>query len=267
MALLEVKNVSYQYDKFTVVSDISFTLNKGQILGFLGPNGAGKSTTMKMLSGVQHCHSGCVIINGFDIEKQPKQAKQHIGYLPETPPLYSDLTVNEYLKFCAQLHAISQQNVKKAVNNVLQTCQLNDVQNKLIGQLSKGYQQRVGIAQAIIHKPDIIILDEPTVGLDPIQINAFRHLIKKLGKNHAVILSTHILPEVSSICTDVLIINKGKTVYKNQLDALQKQQDKNYQIETNQSFNIEQLQQLKGIKNITEVHSLESIFIDKTSHV
>jgi len=252
MALLNVKNLGYSYGNFTAVDNISFTLEKGQILGFLGPNGAGKSTTMKMLSGVQSSQQGEIMINGFNIEEQPQQAKQCIGFLPEHPPLYLELSVIEFLHFCARLNNIAKNNCQTAIEKVLNDCGLEQVQKKLIGHLSKGYQQRLGIAQAIIHQPDIIILDEPTVGLDPIQINEIRSLIKRLGKDHAIILSTHILSEVSSVCTDVQIINHGKLLYKNQLSDFEQSKTIQYHLETAQTIELDIMLSIDGVSAIVE---------------
>jgi ABC-2 type transport system ATP-binding protein len=252
MALLNVKNLGYSYGNFIAVDNISFTLEKGQILGFLGPNGAGKSTTMKMLSGVQSSQQGEIMINGFNIEEQPQQAKQCIGFLPEHPPLYLELSVIEFLHFCARLNNIAKNNCQTAIEKVLNDCGLEQVQKKLIGHLSKGYQQRLGIAQAIIHQPDIIILDEPTVGLDPIQINEIRSLIKRLGKDHAIILSTHILSEVSSVCTDVQIINHGKLLYKNQLSDFEQSKTIQYHLETAQTIELDIMLSIDGVSAIVE---------------
>jgi len=216
--LLEANALTRRYGKQLAVNDVSFHINQGEVLGFLGPNGAGKSTTMKMLSGNLAPDLGEVIINGFDLFKSPQQAKTHIGYLPEQPPLYKELTVKEFLSFCAKLNQLS--NVKSAVDNVIQRCNLTDVHRRLIGNLSKGYQQRVGIAQAIIHSPAVVILDEPTSGLDPIQIREIRQLIRDVADEHSVILSTHILPEVQSLCDRVQIINNGQLLFSDTIDEL-----------------------------------------------
>lgn len=267
MPLLEVNNLVCRYGNHTALNNISFALQRGQILGFLGPNGAGKSTTMKIISGVQQATKGTVLINGVDINKQPQQAKNQLGFLPEIPPVYPDLTVQEYLVFCAKLHHIKKSHCLKAIQQAMDDCDLHSVSKKLIGQLSKGFQQRVGIAQAIIHRPDIIILDEPTVGLDPLQINKIRTLITELSQHHGIILSTHILSEVSAICSHVQIINNGQLVYKNDLKQLQQNSHQSYQIDTTDGFNINQLKHLQGIQNITPIHSLESIFLEKTGRV
>ncbi len=218
--LIEVTALSRQFGDHVAVDNISFRLLRGQILGFLGPNGAGKSTTMQMLTGNLAPSSGTVQIRGIDLHHQAKRAKTQLGYLPEQPPLYLEMSVDEYLLFCARLHGIAKVDINEALARSKDRCGLSEVGPRMIGNLSKGYQQRVGIAQAIIHNPEIIILDEPTVGLDPIQIIEIRQLIKQLGQNHGIILSTHILPEVQSICDRVQIINEGKLVFSGSLNEL-----------------------------------------------
>ena len=219
--LLRVNKLQRSYGKLFAVQNISFDLQKGEVLGFLGPNGAGKSTTMQMLSGVLAPDAGEIMVDGIDIASQPIKAKSRIGYLPETPPLYPDLTVQEYLVYAARLHRVSGPDISQAVQRVMEQCNLLQHTKKLIGNLSKGYQQRVGIAQAIVHKPDIILLDEPTNGLDPIQIREIRTLIQQLGQEHAIILSSHILPEVESSCSRVLILNNGAIVFSEQMENLE----------------------------------------------
>jgi ABC-2 type transport system ATP-binding protein len=220
---VEVSALNRAYGSNVVVRDVNFNLSKGEVLGFLGPNGAGKSTTMKMLTGNLAPTSGSVKICGIDIIDQPKAAKALIGYLPEIPPLYKELTVDEMLSFSARLHGVARGSVKKAVQTAKERCGLTDMSRRLIDNLSKGYQQRVGIAQAIIHNPMVVILDEPTVGLDPIQIRDIRALIKELGGEHSVILSTHILPEVEMVCDHVQIIHKGQLVFNGSIDVLKQQ--------------------------------------------
>ena len=221
--LLNVKHLSRQYGPLTAVNNISFELRRGEVLGFLGPNGAGKSTTMQMITGNLAPTTGEVTICGHDLLETPKQAKANIGYLPEQPPLYREFTVNEYLVFCAQLNRIEKSQQPKALQYALQRCGLEKVADRLINNLSKGYQQRVGIAQAIIHSPAIVVLDEPTVGLDPIQIREIRSLIRELAEDHGVILSTHILPEVQMTCDRVQIINQGQLVYSDEISKLNQQ--------------------------------------------
>jgi ABC-2 type transport system ATP-binding protein len=219
-ALIQVENLSRVYGDTVAVNQVSFTLIKGEVLGFLGPNGAGKSTTMQMITGSLAPTAGQVTINGFDLIDQPIEAKSCLGYLPENPPVYRELTVDEYLTYCARLHRITGAQLKSALDEAKQHCGLEDVCHRLIGNLSKGFQQRVGIAQAIIHKPPVVILDEPTVGLDPIQIREIRSLIKSLGKDRSVILSTHILPEVQATCDRVQIIRRGDLIYNATIDEL-----------------------------------------------
>jgi ABC-2 type transport system ATP-binding protein len=221
--LLSATALSHHYGTHIAVNNINLDIYKGEVLGLLGPNGAGKSTTMKMLSGNLAPNHGQIIINGYDLLSEPKQAKAHIGYLPEQPPLYKELTVKEFLYFCAKINLIPSKTINSAVNTVLERCGLGDMTKRLIGNLSKGYQQRVGIAQAIIHTPAVVILDEPTSGLDPIQIREIRHLIRDIATEHSVILSTHILPEVQMLCDRVQIINDGKLIFSDTIAGLNKQ--------------------------------------------
>lgn len=208
--MIEIRNLVKYYGEKAAVNDISFTVEKGEILGFLGPNGAGKSTTMNILTGYLSATSGSVTINGHDILEEPQQAKSCIGYLPENPPLYLDMTVLEYLKFVSDLKGVSSGERIQGLAHIMKMVRIADVAERLIKNLSKGYRQRVGIAQAMIGNPDVLVLDEPTVGLDPKQIIEIRNLIKELGKQHTVILSSHILPEVQAVCERVVIIDQGK---------------------------------------------------------
>lgn len=217
--LLEARGLCRQYGTNRAANDIDIRLKKGEILGLLGPNGAGKSTTMKMLAGVLAPTSGSVTINGISVADDPKGAKKSLGYLPEQPPVYPELTVDEYLRYCAGLHSVPRRERADAVLRAKQACGLTEMSKRLIGNLSKGYQQRCGIAQAIIHRPAVVILDEPTVGLDPIQILEIRKLIKDLGVDHSVILSSHILPEIQAVCARVMIIHRGRLVYSEPLAA------------------------------------------------
>ena len=210
--MIEVKNIVKKYGDHTAVDHLSFTVEKGQIYGFLGPNGAGKSTTMNIMTGYLGATDGEVLINGHDILKEPEAAKKSIGYLPELPPLYMDMTVMEYLKFSAELKKIKKEDREAEIEKALKLVKLADVQDRLIKNLSKGYKQRVGLAQAILGFPEIIILDEPTVGLDPKQIIEIRELIRELAKEHTVILSSHILAEIREVCDYIMIISKGKLV-------------------------------------------------------
>lgn len=210
--MIEVKNVTKRYGSTIAVDDISFEVKDGEVVGFLGPNGAGKSTTMNMITGFIEPTTGQIIVNGNDISKRPRKAKKEIGYMPENVPLYYELTAKEFVSYMAELKLVKRSERKQEVEKVLKETGLEDVKNKLIRNLSRGYKQRVSMAGALVGNPDVIILDEPTVGLDPKQITEIRSLIKELGKNHTVILSTHILSEVSQICERVIIINKGKIV-------------------------------------------------------
>ena len=220
-ALVHVEHLTRYYSQTCAVDDVSFDLAKGEVMGFLGPNGAGKSSTMQMITGNLAPGAGQISIDGIDLLEQPKRAKREIGYLPEQPPVYRELTVDEYLRYCARLNRIPRSHVKDAVSSAKERTGLGDVGRRLIGNLSKGYQQRVGIAQAIIHNPAVVILDEPTVGLDPLQIREIRALICELGKEHGIILSTHILPEVQATCTRVQIINRGKLVFSDTTAGLE----------------------------------------------
>ncbi len=210
--MIEINNLVKKYGDHVAVDDLSLTVEPGKIYGFLGPNGAGKSTTMNIITGYLGATSGEVKINGHDIFKEPEEAKKCIGYLPEIPPLYVDMTVREYLDFVAELKKLEKSLRKRYVDEAMETTGITDVANRMIRNLSKGYRQRVGFAQAILGYPEIIILDEPTVGLDPKQIIEIRELIKKLGEKHTVILSSHILTEISAVCDHVFIISKGKLV-------------------------------------------------------
>jgi len=210
--VIEVQHLTKRYGPFTAVDDVSFKAERGEILGFLGPNGAGKTTTMRVLTGYMPATDGKAIVAGYDVIDQPIEAKRRTGYLPETPPLYPDMTVGDYLTFCARIKGVPRAERKQRVTTVMQRTHVADMANRHCGKLSKGYKQRVGLAQALLHNPDVLILDEPTAGLDPKQINETRQLIKELGGDHTVILSTHILPEVSQTCHRVVIINKGRVV-------------------------------------------------------
>ena len=210
--MIEVKNVTKKYGSVVAVEDINFEIKEGEIIGLLGPNGAGKSTTMNMITGYIEPTEGEILIEGYDISKKPKKAKRQIGYMPEGVPLYSDLTVKEFITYMAELKKVNRKERKEKVEKIIQQTGLKNVENKLIRNLSRGYKQRVSMAGALVGEPKILILDEPTVGLDPKQITEIRALIKELGKTHTIILSSHILSEVSQICNKVIIINKGKII-------------------------------------------------------
>jgi len=220
-ALITAEKLNHHYGSFHAVQDLSLELKRGEILGLLGPNGAGKTTSMRILSGNIVPSSGSVLLKGVDLQQQPQAAKAALGYLPEQPPLYRDMTIVEYLEFCARLHQIHRSEITQATDEAMVRCGLKSMGKRLIGNLSKGYQQRVGIAQAIIHKPAIIILDEPTSGLDPNQIMEIRKLIRELGNEHGVILSTHILPEVQSICSRVLVLNQGCIAFSDSISNME----------------------------------------------
>ncbi|HSH39204.1 MAG TPA: ATP-binding cassette domain-containing protein [Chthoniobacterales bacterium] len=208
--MIKVENLTKRYAGHTAIKDLSFEVGKGEIMGFLGPNGAGKSTTMRILSSFLPPTSGRASIAGYDVFEQSLQARAHLGYMPENVPLYSDMRVTEYLDYRAALKGVPHRRIAERVGDVKELCGLKDVEKKLIGALSKGYRQRVGLADALVHEPDLLILDEPTSGLDPNQIRQVRDLIKNLGKQHTILLSTHILPEVEMTCSRVIIINKGR---------------------------------------------------------
>ena len=251
--MIEIKNLTKNYGAKKAVDNISFTVSKGEIVGFLGPNGAGKSTTMNVITGYISLNGGSVKVDGFDIEKNPKECKTKIGYLPEHPPLYMDMTVYEYLEFVYELKGVKEPK-ENHIRKILELVKINDVKNRVIKNLSKGYKQRVGIAQALVGNPPILILDEPTVGLDPKQIIEIRNVIKELGKDRTVILSSHILAEIASICEKVIIINEGKVMGIGTPDelsgALSKQNRLDIRIvgDKNEIYSV-----LKSIENIEEI--------------
>jgi ABC-2 type transport system ATP-binding protein len=210
--MIEVENLSKRYGPTLAVSGVSFNVQKGEVLGFLGPNGAGKTTTMRVITGFLPPTEGKVRVAGYDVVDEPLEAKRRTGYLPESPPVYPDMTVVEYLAFVARIKGVSRRDIKTRLDGIVERCAVGDVRHRQIGKLSKGYRQRVGLAQALIHNPDVLVLDEPTAGLDPKQIIETRELIKGLGGQHTVILSTHILPEVSKTCQRVVVINAGQIV-------------------------------------------------------
>ena len=262
--MIEVKNVTKKYGKAVAVEDISFTINDGEIVGLLGPNGAGKSTTMNILTGYIEQTSGEVTIEGYNTLKKPKKAKMQIGYMPEGVPLYTDLTVKEFVTYMAELKQVNKKERKEKVQKVIEQTGLKEVENKLTRNLSRGYKQRVSMAGALVGEPKILILDEPTVGLDPKQITEIRNLIKELGKTHTVILSSHILSEVSQICNKVIIINKGKIVAIDTPENLENKVSKNnciYVTVEDTENKIDKIKdQIKEIKNIELVQENE----DKT---
>ncbi len=250
-ALIEVVALNRYYGNHHVVKDYNLTLRKGEVLGLLGPNGAGKSTTMQMLTGNISPSSGEIKINGVDLIEDPQQAKRSIGYLPEQPPIYRDMTPREFLKYCAALHDIPKSKRKKFIDLAIDRCGLQEMSNRLITNLSKGFQQRVGIAQAILHQPEIVVLDEPTVGLDPIQIRQIRELIRELGKDHSVVLSSHILPEVQAVCDRVQIINQGVTVFSDTFAQLENRQQASFvSVGFDEGGDKQSLEKLTGVKSV-----------------
>jgi len=252
--LISVDHVSRYFGDDCAVNDVSFSVHRGEVLGFLGPNGAGKSTTMQMICGVLSANAGQITVASYNMFESPKAAKKNIGFLPEHPPLYQDLNVDEYLCYTARLRGITKAEIKKAVENSKQRCGLTDTGKRLIKNLSKGFQQRVGIAQAIIHSPAVVILDEPTSGLDPNQILEIRDLIIELGNDHSVILSTHILPEVQSVCDRVLIIHQGKLVLDESLDKLQQgDQIRPIKIALRQPPPLEVLAEVEGVTSVEQI--------------
>ncbi|MGZ4953704.1 MAG: ABC transporter ATP-binding protein [Methylobacter sp.] len=253
-SLIEAEHLTRYYGNHCAVNDVSFTLTKGEVLGFLGANGAGKTTTMQMLCGNLAPSAGQIKISGFDLLDQPKAAKLNLGYLPDTPPLYKELTVQEFLLYCAQLHGIDKNSVPDAIKRTKERCGLTDVADRLIANLSKGFQQRVGIAQAILHNPEVIVLDEPTVGLDPIQIREIRTLIRELGQDHGVILSTHILTEVQESCTHVQIIDQGQLILNETIAGLNRQMDTGtLQVSTRLAPDINSLLAVPGVSSIDSI--------------
>ena len=252
--MITVKNVCKKYGSFVAVDNISFEINDGEIIGLLGPNGAGKSTTMNMLTGFIEPTSGEILINGFNISKKSKKAKANIGYMPENVPLYKDLTVKEFINYMAELKYVKGKDKKNMVSDIMAKTNLTDVQNKLIKNLSRGYKQRVSMAGALVGSPKILILDEPTVGLDPKQITEIRDLIKSLAKDHTIIISSHILSEISQMCEKVIILNKGKLVAIDTPENLENKVSKNNIIlVTVEDFENKIKNVVKEIPEITEI--------------
>ena len=252
--MIEIQNLTKHYGPIKAVNNLNFTVEKGEILGFLGPNGAGKTTTMNMITGYLPSTSGTVKVCGYDIGEQPAEVKKHIGYLPEIPPVYTDMTVKEYLNFVSDLKKVPRSERASQISDIMEIVQITHVQNRLVGNLSKGYRQRVGFAQALVGNPEVLILDEPTVGLDPNQIIEIRKLIKDLGKEHTIIFSSHILQEVSAVCERVVIINKGEIVAIDTPDNLSQNLGNvsrfSIKIEGPQDEVAKALGEVKGILNI-----------------
>ena len=220
LLMVEVRGLTKYYGEFRAIQGVSFTAQRGEILGLLGPNGAGKTTTMRIITGFMPATEGTATVDGFDVSAESHEVRRRIGYLPESPPLYHDMTVSSYLNFVGRIKGVGRSDLASALERVLEKCFLTEVASRIVSRLSKGYRQRVGLAQALIHNPPVLILDEPTIGLDPKQIIEIRGLIKELASERTVILSTHILPEVSQICGKVVIINEGRVVVEKNLNEL-----------------------------------------------
>ncbi len=267
--MIEVSNLSKNYGNFLAVDDVSFSIKKGEVVGFLGPNGAGKSTIMNILTGYLSLTQGKVTIDGFDILEQPEQAKRRIGYLPEIPPLYTDMTVLEYLYFIYDLKRVKFPK-KLHINEIVKLVKIKEVENRLIKTLSKGYRQRVGIAGALIGNPDVLILDEPTVGLDPKQIIEIRDLIARLGRNHTIILSSHILSEIQAVCERVIIINRGRLVADDTPTELSKNLSRDHSVIVRAMGEKEDLTKIlssvKGVKSVVCLGKREENSLDFVVH-
>ncbi len=249
--MIEVSHLTKMYGIRPAIQDLSFSVSKGEVVGFLGPNGAGKSTTMKILTAFMPATHGKAKVAGYDVYENPVEVKQRVGYLPEVPPVYLEMQVVDYLKFVAQIHGLDNTQIQSSTTKVIDKISLGDVKNRIIGNLSKGYRQRVGLAQALIHDPDVLILDEPTVGLDPKQIIEIRNVIKELAGDHTVILSSHILPEVTATCQRVIVINKGKIVAQGSIDELTSRAAKGmvYSL-TAQSLSQKTIDSIRGIPGV-----------------
>lgn len=264
---LFARNLTRRFGSQTVIDDVSFELRRGEVLGLLGHNGAGKTTTMQMLTGCLSPNSGSIEICGIDLTQNPTLAKTHLGYLPETPPLYRELTVNDYLTFAARLRGMKSTELSAALAQAKQRCGLEAVSKKIIGTLSKGYQQRVGIAQAIIHQPAVIVLDEPTVGLDPSQILDIRNLIRELGSAHSVILSTHLLSEVQSICNRVEILQNGKLIYGDTSARMQRYgQISGFIVSLRNPPALSVLQNLGGVTQVEQLSDMQFRVLHTAEH-
>ncbi len=253
--MIKVENLTKKYAGFTAINNISFEVGKGEIVGFLGPNGAGKSTTMRILSSFMPATSGRASIAGYDVFENSLEARTHLGYMPENVPLYTDMRVTEYLIYRAQLKGVTGRRLKERIGDVKELCGLKEVENRIINTLSKGYRQRVGLADALVHEPDLLILDEPTIGLDPNQIRSVRELIKNLGKHHTILLSTHILPEVEATCSRVIIINRGRIEASDTPDNLRRQLRGaggiRLEASTGQEDGVAELQKIAGVKDVS----------------
>jgi ABC-2 type transport system ATP-binding protein len=251
--MIKVKNLSKSYAGITAIDDISFEVAKGEIVGFLGPNGAGKSTTMRILSSFMPASSGSASIAGYDVFENSLEARSHLGYMPENVPLYTDMRVREYLSYRAALKGVPGRRMKERLGDVLELCSLREVENRIIGTLSKGFRQRVGLADALVHDPDLLILDEPTIGLDPNQIRQVRDLIRNLGRNHTILLSTHILPEVEMTCSRVIIINRGR------IEASDTPQNLRDTIRTSGGVRLEAKAPLDAIERLSSIPGVKEV--------
>lgn len=261
-ATVLARGLSRRYGATLAVQGLNLELQRGEVLGLLGPNGAGKSTTLRMLTGNLAPSEGSIAICGIDLLDEPEATKAKMGYLPETPPLYKELTVDGYLDFCARLHRLPSSDIRSARDRAKARCGLNEVGHRLIAHLSKGYQQRVGIAQAIIHQPDVVILDEPTVGLDPNQIREIRALIRELGGHHSVILSTHILPEVEAVCDRVQIMHRGQIVFSDSIEGLKRSRQGNSLV-----IGLRQPPLIDALRNIDGVTGVEALNANMNGHL
>jgi len=258
--MIEVENLTKFYGPRPAIKDLTFQISKGEVVGFLGPNGAGKTTTMNILSCILPATSGTARICGYDVFENSLGVRKTLGYLPENPPLYSDMIVSDYLRFAAKIRSVKGKDLPSTVDRILEKCSLKEVRGRIIGRLSKGFQQRVGLAQALIHNPDILILDEPTLGLDPIQIIEIRKLIKELASEHTIILSSHILPEITEICKRVIIISEGVIAAMDSLDGLNAQLGKGDNLLLKiRNPNGTVLESLKGLEKIRSVQTEDNI--------
>jgi ABC-2 type transport system ATP-binding protein len=257
--LIEVESLTKRYGQLVAVEKLSFTVNQGEILGFLGPNGAGKSTTMNVITGYISATEGTVTVDGHDVLEEPEEVKRRLGYLPESPPLYLDMTVTEYLDFVANIKKVNRKAKKESMEKIMDLIKIDDVSGRLIKNLSKGYQQRVALAQALIGNPPVLILDEPTIGLDPKQIIEIRNLIKGLGKEHTIILSSHILPEVTAVCERVIIIHKGNIVASDTIENLSRSLRGSHQLSIRVAGPEAQiLRKIRGLSQVKKVETLGS---------